>query len=79
MLIVNGLSTIADQQHQHRRTEEEYDAKVEVMNPTHQKGAVRGENAATSAKPELRQHSTEAHQQTTYQAPKSTLEVKTEN
>lgn len=76
MLIINGLGAVADQQHQHCRTEEQYDGKVEVMNPTHQEGAARGENTAAGAKPELRQHSRETHHQTTYQAPKSTLWAK---
>lgn len=46
------------------------------MDPTHQERAVGGENTAASTKPELRQHSTQTHQQAAYQAPERTLKVK---
>lgn len=76
MLVVYGLGAVADQQHQHWRTEEEYDSKVEVMDPTHQERAVGGEDAAAGTEPELRQHPTQTHQQATYQAPECTLVVR---
>lgn len=75
MLILYWLGAIADHQHQHWCTEEEYDSKVEVMNPTHQVRAVRGENTAAGTEPELGQHPAQTHPQAAYQAPERTLEV----
>lgn len=75
MLIIYGLFAIADQQHQRCCAEEEDNGKVEVMDPTHQVRAAGGENTAASTKPELGQHPTQTHPQTTNQAPEGTLQV----
>lgn len=76
MLVLYGLGAVADHQHQYWCTEEEYDSKVEVMDPTHQERAVRGENTVAGTEPELRQQPTQTYHQATYQAPEGTLEVK---
>lgn len=76
MLILYWWGAKANCQHQHRCTEEEDDSKVEIMDPTHQERAVRGENTAAGPEPELGKHSTQTHQQAAYQAPECTLEVK---
>lgn len=76
MLIVDGLRGVADHQHQQRRAEEEYDPKVEVMDPTHYERAAGGEDTAASPEPELRQHPTQTHHQAADQAPERPLEEK---
>lgn len=74
MFVVYGLRAVADHQHKQGRAEEKDDSKVEVMDPTHYERAVGGENTAAGTKPELRQHATQTHCQSTHQAPESTLE-----
>jgi len=78
MLILYRFGAAADQQHQHGRTEEEYDGEMQVVDSAYEERALRRENATARAKPELRQHPTQTHRKTAYQAPESTLEVKTD-
>lgn len=77
MFVIYGLRAVADHQYQHGRAEEKDDPKVEVMDPTHYERAVGGENTAASTEPELWQHATQTHRQSTHQAPESALEEDT--
>jgi hypothetical protein len=61
MYVVYGRCTVADKQHQDGGAEEEQHSEVEVMDPTHQSGAVWGEQAAAWAKPKLWQHTAQPH------------------
>lgn len=49
---------------------------MKVMDPTHQERAVGRVNAAAGTEPELGNHSTKTHHQTSYQAPERPLWVK---
>lgn len=75
MLVIYWLAAATHQQHKRWGTEEEDNGKVEVMDPTHQVRAAGGENTAAGTKPELKQHPTQTHQQTTNQAPEGPLQV----
>lgn len=72
--VVDGLGAEADQQHQSRRTEEEDDGEVQVVDPTDQSRAAGRENTAARPEPELGQHPAQPHQQTPQQAPERPLD-----
>lgn len=75
MFILNGLCAETDQQRQHRCAGEQDDGKVQVVDATNQERTPWGENTAARTKPELWQQPTQAHRQTTNQAPESPLRV----